>query len=877
LIRRARTPRLRNRAVKFQKLFRQFAIFIVLLLPLSAPALVMRANGPEPIIVQIKESLRTSDDLDNRLNELASLRQQNKLSVAKWWAGGKLLVMLSFPANFTERQAIAVIAKLQQLPAVEKVVAVSAFNLEFRSGDFVREYGPNDTIPDVARRGFDADRIDKPVQRVPDQTSLLQIPHVPNRLIVGWKEEYIWKADTTGFSQRMADFHRDAGCRVVREFRYSPTKLHQVLEFDDATALADKLKRYVDSGLVGYAQPDYLYKTTAVPNDPAYASAPGPQWTLPIISAPQAWDLTTGDPSVIIAVGDSGANVNHPEFSPNLWSGQNNGEIHNFISNSTNVADDDTRSHGSNVASIIGAQGGNGSYMTGVAWDISLMILKVVNSQDQTSSDAIAEAVNYAWQHGATAINLSVTLGVSAICTFDGEFTTCEPGGYDPTVEIAFKSARDNNMVVVCGAGNFGGQHRVDGSDETDNDDDLNRVSPASIPTDNNISVLATDRYDHKASYSSMGRYRVDLGAPAGTATDLVIGLKQTFNGNSFDPANYSFLDGTSVAAPHVTSALALVKSRFPWESYSGLRDRVLMGTDHIGALQGLCRTNGRLNVYKALQTRSMLRNLSTRARVEGGDRVMIAGFVIGGSGSGGPLKVVIRGLGPSLQSYGINAALLGDPVIELHKPDGSIETNDNWQDDWNAGETVASGFQPGNSNEAVMVRWLSPGVYTVVLRDAGSQYGVGLFEIYELQDNTNEQSRLLNLSTRCLVGTGDEQAIAGTIIGDLNNTGLPKPDRRLLMFGKGPSLAAYGLQGVLGDPQIQVLNTGEFNDQWRTIDDNSGDGDALEEKLIEANFAPAQPAESALWPTFSPGAYTVKLSGANQSTGIGLIEFYEY
>jgi hypothetical protein len=271
-----------------------------------------------------------------------------------------------------------------------------------------------------------------------------------------------------------------------------------------------------------------------------------------------------------------------------------------------------------------------------------------------------------------------------------------------------------------------------------------------------------------------------------------------------------------------------------------------------------------------------MIRNLSTRARVEGGDRVMIAGFNIGGSASGGPLKVCIRGLGPSV-GVGVGVPRLGDPVIELHMPDGTVDINDNWQDDWNAAEVTASGLQPSNGSEAAMVRWLNPGTYTVVLHDRYSQYGVGLFEIYELQGNTNEQSRLVHLSTRCLVGTGEEQVIAGTIIGNLDNTGLPKPDRRLLIFGKGPSLAAYGLQGTLADPQIQVLNTGAFNDQWRTMDDNSGSGNALEEKLTEALVAPTQDAESALWPTFTPGFWTVQLSGANQSTGIGLIEFYEY
>ncbi len=129
--------------------------FLLFIIPFSASALLMRDDGPEPVIVQIKESLRTSDDLDSRLAEFALLRQQSRVDAIKWWAGRKLLVMLSFPTNFTEQQALAVIARLKQSPAVEKVVAQSAFNLEFKSGDFSRDYEASAAIPDAARRGFD--------------------------------------------------------------------------------------------------------------------------------------------------------------------------------------------------------------------------------------------------------------------------------------------------------------------------------------------------------------------------------------------------------------------------------------------------------------------------------------------------------------------------------------------------------------------------------------------------------------------------------------------------------------------------------------------------------------------------------------------------
>jgi hypothetical protein len=825
------------------------------------------------------------------LNELAAARDQNGLHVLKWWAGPKLLVMLSFPSNFTEQQALTVIGTLQELPAVEKVVAVSAFNLHFRSGDFVRAYGPNDTIPDVARRGFDADRIGRPPPWVRDQASLNLTPHIPNRLIVGWKEEYIWRADTTGFAQVMEDFHRDAGCHVVREIRYSPTKLVQILEFDDPSTLADKLRRYIESGLVVYAQPDFVYKTMAAPDDPWYLSSPGPQWSLPIISAEQAWGITTGDPSVIIAVADSGANVIHPDFITNLWSGQNNGENHNFISNpnSTNVDDDLVcpgcpRYHGSAVASIIGAQGNNLLDMAGVAWDTSLMILKVVDSTDHSTTLAVADAINYAADHGATAINLSVGF-YDAVCIPDGQGGyTCSAGDYDETLFGALQYARKLNMVVVCAAGNGGISQLQDRSFPIDNDVNLNRISPASIPTDNNISVLATRRDNSRASYSSYGKYRVDLAAPGGVLLDQIPGLKQTFS-NPPSPNDLNNIYGTSAAAPHVAGALALIKSLYLWEDYHGIRDRVLMGTDPIPGttpgVDGKCRTNGRLNLYKALQPRSLLLNLSTRARVEGGDRIMIGGFTIKGSGS---LTVVIRGLGPSLSIPGVPS--LTDPKIQLDNSNGKIASNDDWGHLSQQDQTYLASVMltPSDSHEAALVQTLSAGAYTVSVESQDGNFGIGLFEIYALGD---EQTRLVNLSTRCLVGTGDEVVIAGTLIGNSTDSLLPKPDRRLLMFGKGPSLGQFGVTGFLVDPQIQVNTTGEHNNNWTTIDDDSGDGNALEEKLNEALLSPtcrSQTAlpdpclkESALWPTFSPGAYTVTLSGVNQSTGIGLIEFYEY
>lgn len=424
-------------------------------------------------------------------------------------------------------------------------------------------------------------------------------------------------------------------------------------------------------------------------------------------------------------------------------------------------------------------------------------------------------------------------------------------------------------MVTVCAAGNFGGTVFAD----NDRDDNNSAISPASIPTANNISVLATGFTDNLASYSNYGLGRTDLGAPGGdVTTNQIIGLKQTFNGNSADSANYSVLYGTSMAAPHVTGALGLIKSLFPWENYYGIRDRVLMGTDFLSSLSGKCRTNGRVNLYKALQARTMVRNLSTRARVESGDKIMIGGFTIGGSGSGA-LKVAIRGLGPTV---GVSVARLADPKVTLYNSAGtmirqvlgSTRITDIPASEWD--ELNAAGLIPGNTKEPAMIMTLVPGSYTVFVESqtGTSGWGVGLFDLYELEGGLDQQTRIINMSTRCLVKTGEEEAIAGTNVSSGASSSLPKPNRRLLIFGKGPSLP---VAGKLLDPLLDVLTTGESNDQWATT------YLPLREELGEAGLLPTQVAESLLWPTFAAGTYSFRLRGKNATTGVGLISFYEY
>ncbi len=250
-------------------------------------------------------------------------------------------------------------------------------------------------------------------------------------------------------------------------------------------------------------------------------------------------------------------------------------------------------------------------------------------------------------------------------------------------------------------------------------------------------------------------------------------------------------------------------------------------------------------------------------------------------------LIVCIRGLGPSIP--GLSVPFLGNPKISLRQGSTIIDSSDNWGMHPSAPDVIAYGLAPTNPSEAALVKTLAPGAYTVVLEDAGTAYGVGLFEIYAL--GANQQTRLQNVSTRCVVGTGDNRAIAGSIVTNPEFSSSSAPRRRILMLGNGPRLADAGVPGFLPNPYLEVYNSGggfiAANDRWEDID---GTSVGLQSELTENGWEIPpltskghpnpnyRPDEAALWPTFSAAeAFTAILGPApGTSTGIGLIEFYE-
>ncbi len=254
--------------------------------------------------------------------------------------------------------------------------------------------------------------------------------------------------------------------------------------------------------------------------------------------------------------------------------------------------------------------------------------------------------------------------------------------------------------------------------------------------------------------------------------------------------------------------------------------------------------------------------NLSTRMRVQTGDNAGIGGFIITGTGS---KQVLFRGIGPSLIASGITDAL-ANPTLDLRDSSGvRILANNNWRED-PAQEALieATGIPPTDDLEAAIVQTLAPGIYTVILRGMGMATGVGLVEIYDL--NPGVDSKLANLSTRALIDTGNNIVIAGFILGGSGND-------RIVARGIGPSLSALGVPNALPNPTLELRDgNGTLlmaNDDWQ-------DDPAQAAELTAAGLAPTNDLESGIAATLAPGLYTALLAGANNGTGVGLVEVYD-
>jgi CSLREA domain-containing protein len=249
----------------------------------------------------------------------------------------------------------------------------------------------------------------------------------------------------------------------------------------------------------------------------------------------------------------------------------------------------------------------------------------------------------------------------------------------------------------------------------------------------------------------------------------------------------------------------------------------------------------------------SSLANISTRLRVETGDNVLIVGFIVTGTQ---PKKIIVRAIGPSLPF----ADKLADPILELHDSSGALlETNDNWMDSPNKQAIIDSTIPPNDPLESAIVRSVAPGNYTAIERGVNNGTGTGVVEAYDLDTSAN--SKLANVATRGLVQTGDNVLFAGVIV-------VGQASQKVIIRALGPST---GVPGAMADPTLELHDVNgallEANDNW--VDSPN------KQAIIDSTIPPPNNAESAIVRILTPANYTAIVRGANNSTGIAVVEVY--
>lgn len=244
--------------------------------------------------------------------------------------------------------------------------------------------------------------------------------------------------------------------------------------------------------------------------------------------------------------------------------------------------------------------------------------------------------------------------------------------------------------------------------------------------------------------------------------------------------------------------------------------------------------------------------NIATRLQILGGDNGLIEGFIITGPADS-TKKVLIRGLGPST---GV-AGAIADPVLELNGSSVHVAN-----DDWQQGDAsqLPAGLSPDNPKESVIVATLAPGEYTAMLRDVQGRVGTGLTEVYDL--DSGGAAQMANIATRGLVQTGDNVMIGGFIVGGTESA-------KVLVRVTGPTLSNYGISGALADPRLELHDSNggvTRNDNWR---------DTQEAEIKATGIPPANSNEPAILATLVPGNYTAVVRGANDTTGVAVVEAY--
>ncbi len=423
---------------------------------------------------------------------------------------------------------------------------------------------------------------------------------VPNEILVKFKQSVS--------GQRRGQLRNRLNGRLIRRMRHTAIE-HWLLP--EGESIATVIQMLNDSGQVKYAEPNYRLERRLRPNDNDFGKQWGLQNTGQIVPTTDlsgnfkqvtgvwgadmdmisAWDLTRGSREVVIAIPDDGMDLDHPDLQANLWTNadevscnglddDNNGYIDDV--HGWDVLEDDNDpggdgiedGHGTTVAGAAGAVGNNNTGISGPAWTVSLMPIRI----GYNSAQAVA-AIEYAIQNEADIL----------VAAWGGP-------GFSQTLADAVSAMEDAGMLMVVASGNNG------------QDNDLIPDYPSNLPNSNVISVTASTAEGESAEWAHFGQTSVDIAAPGEGIyvtmdPDTVDQYGVDENGVSLTVGDlYGYGDGTSSSAPAAASVAALIKAYKSPPDHKELKARLMIGIDSVeDTWDRLSATNGRLNARKAL------------------------------------------------------------------------------------------------------------------------------------------------------------------------------------------------------------------------------------------------------------------------------------
>lgn len=347
------------------------------------------------------------------------------------------------------------------------------------------------------------------------------------------------------------------------------------------------VKSLSSNDLVEYVEPNYIYRISKTPNDPSLeklwgiinvgqTDGRGPGVAGVDVDVEKAWDLTTGNQDLVVAVIDTGVNFNHDDLKENMWTNaaELNGQAgvdddangfvddvygYAFTSDAAKTSPLDDHGHGSHCAGTIGAKGDDGKGIVGVAWNVKIMAVKFLTaSGGGTLADAV-KSIDYATLMGAKIMSNS----------WGG-------GGPSQALKEAIQRANEKGILFVAAAGN-------DGSNN-----DSRPTYPANYDVENVLSVAAIDNKGALASFSNYGKRTVHVAAPGVNVYSSTLGQ------------SYSTYSGTSMATPHVSGVAALLASYEPELTGVQLKQRIMSTAKPIRTIAGRTST-GLVSAFNAL------------------------------------------------------------------------------------------------------------------------------------------------------------------------------------------------------------------------------------------------------------------------------------